>query len=65
MSIIYDLKMQIAALQTRIAAIQAQCCHPPSAVTSVPQGSTDGDGRDKYWYHKTCGLCEHVWTEPQ
>ena len=65
MSIISELKNQIASLNRQIDQIQSECQHPKS-VLKEEHGANTGNydpGADCYWTTYTCGLCEKRWTQ--
>jgi hypothetical protein len=67
MSIVANLREQIAKLEAKITAIQKDCNHPASAVTRKHRADMGNYDRsmDGYWDECECGLCEKRWTEDQ
>ncbi len=65
MNSVEQLKNEIDKLNKKIALIQSECSHPPSARDSKPGASTGNydPTADCYWVDHTCGLCQKKWTE--
>lgn len=61
MSLITDLRNQIAAAEKRIAVLQEACPHPEVAIIVRSWGVNCDDER---FSHCTCGLCEAEFTRP-
>lgn len=66
MTIVAQIKADIAKLQLQLNTVQSECTHPPSALQKVPK--SDGGNCDNvtsYWYNCHCLLCDKTWTENQ
>lgn len=63
MSIVQQLREEIAERQAKISEIQEQCSHPEAAVTKK-HGSNTGNydpSADCYWTDFHCSLCDKRW----
>lgn len=63
MTIIAKLRAEIAERESKIHAIQAECSHPPAALTETP-GSDTGNydpSNDAWWSDYHCELCDKRW----
>ena len=67
MTIIAELRQQIAALETQIMGIQDECTHPSSALVKKSWGNTGNydPSSDCYGTDYHCRLCDKKWTEVQ
>lgn len=67
MTLVPELRRQIALLQKRIESIQDDCSHPDSAVTKTARSDTGNYDRsqDEYWNDCECLLCLKRWREKQ
>jgi len=64
---IAELKKQIAECYAKIAAIQAECNHPKSALKQEYKSNTGNydPTADCYWIDFHCTLCDKWWSEDQ
>jgi len=74
MSIVSDLRKQVAEATAKIEEIQATCTHPATVVTKHPTQlpvtvfyeDDFGGQQGTEWrngFKCACGLCEKAWTE--
>jgi hypothetical protein len=71
-SIVADLKAQIAAIQSKIEAVQAECSHPLGCRTAENRGTRstgesyyDAVLEREYWTEHHCSLCDLRWRTGQ
>lgn len=62
MSIIEELKNQIAGLELQIKEIQESCSHPPLCLVIIHRAE-DGYDYNYEWAEYECKLCEKKWVE--
>lgn len=67
MTIVAEIKADIAKLQLRLTTIQSECTHPAAALSKIAKGDTGNydPSADYYWYECHCLLCDKQWREPQ
>ena len=65
MSIIAKIDEQIDALQKLKNKVQAECCHPITAITRKKffNGGYDSHYREENGNEATCELCKKTWHE--